>query len=76
VHRFGLPQTLTTDQRSSFMSHQFKDFAASLFLNKFAASLKIMLLNSSPYYAQAIGQAEATNKILVRLIKKKDRRAS
>jgi hypothetical protein len=29
------------------------------------------LLNSSPYYAQANGQAEASNKILIRLIKKK-----
>jgi hypothetical protein len=33
--------------------------------------LKIKLLNSSPYYAQANGQAEASNKILIRLIKKK-----
>jgi transposase InsO family protein len=42
IYRFRIPQTLTTDQGSSFMSHQFKEFAASL---------KIMLLNSSPYYA-------------------------
>jgi transposase InsO family protein len=52
----------TTDQGSSFMSHQFKEFAASL---------KIKLLNSSPYYAQANSQAESSNKILIRLIKKK-----
>jgi hypothetical protein len=30
-----------------------------------------MLLNSSPYYAQANGQAESSNKTLVKLIKKK-----
>jgi transposase InsO family protein len=62
VHRFGLPQTLTTDQGAAFMSHQFKEFAGSL---------KIKLLNSSPYYAQSNGQAEASNKALVKLVKKK-----
>jgi hypothetical protein len=30
VHRFWIPQTLTTDQGVSFMSQQFKEFAASL----------------------------------------------
>jgi hypothetical protein len=41
IHRFGMPQTLTRDQGASFMSHQVEEFAASL---------KIRLLNSSPYY--------------------------
>ena len=31
----------------------------------------IKLLNSSPYYAQANGQAEASNQIMIKLIKKK-----
>jgi transposase InsO family protein len=62
VHQFGLPQTLMTDQGASFMSHQFKEFASSL---------KIKLLNSSPYYAQTNGQAEYSNKTLIKLIKKK-----
>ncbi|MBS2634179.1 hypothetical protein KFY46_25985, partial [Salmonella enterica subsp. enterica serovar 1,4,[5],12:i:-] len=31
----------------------------------------IKLLNSSPYYAQANGQAESSNKVLIKLIKKK-----
>jgi hypothetical protein len=44
------------------MSQQFKEFAGSL---------KTELLNSSPYYAQSNGQAEASNKILVKLVKKK-----
>ena len=61
VHRFGIPQTLTTDQGSSFMSHQVREFAESL---------RIKLLNSSPYYAQANGQAESSNKTLIKLIKK------
>jgi hypothetical protein len=62
IHRFGIPQTLTTDQGSSFMSHQFREFAESF---------RIKLLNSSPYYAQANGQAESSNKTLIKLIKKK-----
>jgi hypothetical protein len=44
------------------MAKQFKEFAGSL---------GIKLLNSSPYYAQANGQVEASNKILIGLIKKK-----
>jgi transposase InsO family protein len=50
------------DQGSSFMSHQVYDFAESL---------RIKLLSSSPYYAQANGQAESSNKTLIKLIKKK-----
>jgi hypothetical protein len=62
IYRFGVPQTLTTDQRHSFMSHQFRENAESL---------KIKLLNFSPYYAQANGQAEASNKVLIKIIKKR-----
>jgi hypothetical protein len=46
IHRFGIPQTLTMDRGSSFMSHE---------VHEFAESLKIKLLSSSPYYAQANG---------------------
>ena len=62
IHRFGIPQTLTTDQRYSFIS---KEVCA------FAESYKIKLLNSSLYYAQANGQSESSNKISIKLIKKK-----
>jgi hypothetical protein len=62
VYRFRVPQTLTTDQGPSFMSHQFMEFAESI---------KIKLMNSSPYYAQANGQAEATNKVLIKIIKRR-----
>ena len=59
IHRFGIPQT---DQGSSFISKE---------VRAFAESYKIKLLNSSPYYAQANGQAESSNKILIKLVKKK-----
>ena len=40
-------------------------------VKEFAELYKINMLNSSPYYAQANGQAESSNKILIKLIKKK-----
>jgi hypothetical protein len=62
IHRFGILQTLTTNQGSSFMSHQ---------VCEFAKSLKIKLLSSLPYYAQANGQAKSSNKTRIKLIEKK-----
>ena len=62
IRRFGIPQTLTTDQGSSFISKEVRDFTESY---------KIKILNSSPYYAQANGQVESSNKILIKLTKKK-----
>jgi hypothetical protein len=44
------------------MSHQFREFTESM---------KIKLMNSSPYYAQANGLAEASNKVLIKIIKKR-----
>jgi hypothetical protein len=49
IHRFGIPQTITTD----------------------GGSVGIKLIRSSPYYAQANGQAEASNQSLIKLIKRK-----
>jgi hypothetical protein len=40
-------------------------------VSDFAELYKIKLLKSSPYYAQANGQAESSNKTLIKLIKKK-----
>jgi IS30 family transposase len=53
IHRFDILQTLTMDQGLSFMSHQ---------VHEFFDSLKIKHLSSSPYYVQANGQAESSNK--------------
>jgi hypothetical protein len=44
------------------MSHQFREFTESM---------KIKLLNASPYYAQANDQADASNKVLIKIIKKR-----
>jgi hypothetical protein len=46
---------LTTEQGASFLLHEFKEFVESL---------KIKLLNSSPYYAQANRHVESNNKNL------------
>jgi hypothetical protein len=54
IHRFGIPQTITTDE-----------------FRKFTADVGIKLIRSSPYYAQANGQAEASNQSLIKLIKRK-----
>jgi transposase InsO family protein len=62
IHRFGILQTLTTNQGTSFVSKEVRDFAKLY---------KIKLLNSSPYYDQANGQAGSIIKTLIKLIKKK-----
>jgi transposase InsO family protein len=62
IYRFGIPQTITSDQGTMFTSGEFEEFADSM---------GIKLLNSSPYYAQANGQAEASNKGIIKLIKRK-----
>jgi len=62
IHRFGIPQTITTDQGTVFMAEEFKQFARDM---------GITLMRSSLYYAHANGQAEASNKSLIKLIKRK-----
>jgi transposase InsO family protein len=44
IHRFGIPQTITTDGGSVFISEESR---------KFAADVGIKMIRSSPYYAQA-----------------------
>ena len=62
IYRFGIPQTITTNQGSMFISEEFEEFSTSM---------GTKLLNSSPYYVQANGQAEASNKGIIKLIKRK-----
>src|SRR5690348_16500729 len=56
IHRFDIPQTLTTNQGASFMSRD---------VCEFHESYKIKFINSSPYHAQANGQAESSNMTLI-----------
>jgi len=51
---------ITTEQGTMFTSEEFDEFAINM---------GIKVLNSSPYYAQANGQAEASNKGNIKLIK-------
>jgi hypothetical protein len=62
IHRFSIPQTLMINLGTSFVYGQVREFIESY---------KIKFLNSSPYYTQANGQAELSNKTLIKLIKKK-----
>ena len=61
VFRFGIPETLTTDQGTVFIGRR---------VSRYAESLGIKMLNSTPYYAQANGQVEAVNMTIIGLIKR------
>ncbi|CAL2246874.1 unnamed protein product [Prunus armeniaca] len=53
IQRFGIPKSITTDRGSSFISGEMLDMAEAF---------KFRQLQSTPYYAQANGQAESSNK--------------
>jgi hypothetical protein len=40
-------------------------------IREFVESYRIKLFNSSPYYAQANGQTESSNRTLISLVKRK-----
>lgn len=61
IYRFGVPETIVSDQAQYFTG---KDLTA------FANEMGVTLTHSSPYFAQGNGQAEATNKIVKGIIQK------
>ncbi|XP_045802475.1 uncharacterized protein LOC123896075 [Trifolium pratense] len=61
IYRFRIPETITTDQGSVFTGRKMQEFARQT---------GFKLLTSRPYYAQANGQVEAANKIIIGLIRK------
>lgn len=63
IHIISISQTLTLDQGSSFIQSQFRDFAKLY---------KIKFLNLYPYDAQANGEMDSINKILIKLKKTED----
>ncbi|XP_042964601.1 uncharacterized protein LOC122298813 [Carya illinoinensis] len=62
VCRFGILQRIITDNGCQFDSDHYKEWYAEL---------KIKAKYSSPAHPQANGQAEATNKVLLSILKKK-----
>ncbi|CAL2229872.1 unnamed protein product [Prunus armeniaca] len=61
IQRFGILESITTDRGSSFISGEMLDMAKAF---------KFRLLQSTPYYAQANGQAESNNKVIINIIRK------
>ncbi|XP_020410884.1 uncharacterized protein LOC109946696 [Prunus persica] len=61
VQRFGIPESITTDRGSSFISREMLDMAKVF---------KFKLLQSTPYYDLANVQAESSNKVIINIIKK------
>ncbi|XP_050207365.1 uncharacterized protein LOC126656791 [Mercurialis annua] len=61
IHQFGIPQSVTTDQGTMFTGKEMQEFATDY---------GIKLLTSTPYYAQANGQAESSNKIIINIAQK------
>ncbi|XP_050211611.1 uncharacterized protein LOC126661789 [Mercurialis annua] len=61
ILRHGLPETITTDQGAMFTGSD---------ITEYAEDMGFRLVHSTPYYAQANGQAEATNKAIKGIIQK------
>ncbi|MQL85079.1 hypothetical protein Taro_017590 [Colocasia esculenta] len=61
VSRFGVPSSIITDNGPQFISQELQDLYKKY---------NITLHHSSPYYPQGNGQAEATNKTLLKILKK------
>ncbi|XP_073279540.1 uncharacterized protein [Primulina huaijiensis] len=59
IHRFGIPESLTTVQGTMFTGSDTREFAADY---------GIKLINSSPHYPQSNGQVEASNKVLIKIL--------
>ncbi len=61
IFRFEIPESITTDQGTMFVGDKVQEFANNH---------GIKMINSNPYYPQADGQAEATNKVIIKILKK------
>ena len=61
VTRFGVPEMIITDNGTIFTSDRLKEYTRRL---------NIRLEQSTPYYPQANGQAEASNKVLIDILEK------
>ena len=59
IHRFGIPQSIITDQGTMFTGDE---------MTYFAKDYGIQLIKSTPFYAQANGQTVASNKVLINIL--------
>ena len=61
MHRFGISQSITTDQGTMFTRYE---------MTYFSKDYGIQLIRSTLFYAQANGQVEASNKVLISILEK------
>ena len=61
ICRYGISECLVADRGAAFMAEKTQGFLADY---------GIKFLHSTPYYAQSNGQAEATNKTIISILKK------
>jgi hypothetical protein len=61
ITRFGVPQAIVTDHGTHFRNYMMSELTAKLGLRH---------ENSTPYYPQANGQVEATNKVLSTMLRR------
>ena len=59
INRFGIPQSITTDQGTMFTGDE---------MTYFAKDYGIQLIKSTPFYAQENELAEASNKVLISIL--------
>ncbi|XP_059634587.1 uncharacterized protein LOC132276950 [Cornus florida] len=60
IHRFGILETLTTDRGISFVGNQVIDYCSKC---------GVQVISSTPYFAQANGHVEASNKMTIRFVR-------
>ena len=61
IHRFGIPQSISTNLGAMFIGDE---------MTYFTKEYVIQLIRSTPFYAQENGQAETSNKVLINIIEK------
>ena len=61
IHRFRIPQSITAYQGTMIIGEE---------MNYYAMNYGIQLIRYSPFYAQANGQAEGSNKGLIGILEK------
>ena len=61
IHRFGIPQSIITNQGTMFTGDE---------MTFFAKDYDIQLIRSTPFHAQENGQTYASNKVLINIMEK------